>query len=253
MEDRRPVTDDDLHAYVDDQLDPARRLDVEEYLASRPEKAAEVMADLARRDGLREMFGGPVEVPPALRSKAAAVEAGIVSRSTRRRFGRVAAAAVLVASGWLAHAAVWAPSTSIAAAPPPSFVEDATHAYRTALLRSQLKSQPDVSDFDRQELVLGTGIELPAFPDDWKVRDIQVFPAREGHSIEVALDTPDHGPLFLFAASVARFDVAAPSATPTEAGNSVYWQVGNSAYVLSGTLPEQVIAREAVLLATSFN
>ncbi len=47
------ITELDLGAYVDDQLDARRRVDVEAWLASRPEDAARVKADLRTRDELR--------------------------------------------------------------------------------------------------------------------------------------------------------------------------------------------------------
>jgi anti-sigma factor RsiW len=46
---RDPVTDADLDAYVDDQLDVARRIEVEAFLSARPEAAARVMSDLRTR------------------------------------------------------------------------------------------------------------------------------------------------------------------------------------------------------------
>ncbi|RUW34701.1 anti-sigma factor, partial [Mesorhizobium sp. M2A.F.Ca.ET.015.02.1.1] len=55
-----PVTDADLDAYVDDQLDVARRIEVEAHLAARPEAAARVMSDLRTRDELRVALAGPV-------------------------------------------------------------------------------------------------------------------------------------------------------------------------------------------------
>ena len=54
-----PVTDADLDAYVDDQLDVARRIEVEAHLAARPEAAARVMSDLRTRDELRVALAGP--------------------------------------------------------------------------------------------------------------------------------------------------------------------------------------------------
>jgi anti-sigma factor RsiW len=54
-----PITEGDLLAYVDDQLDPARRIDVEEHLARDPESAAQVMADLKARDTLRLIHAAP--------------------------------------------------------------------------------------------------------------------------------------------------------------------------------------------------
>ena len=40
-----PVTDADLDAYVDDQLDVTRRIEVEAFLSTRPEAAARVMSE----------------------------------------------------------------------------------------------------------------------------------------------------------------------------------------------------------------
>ncbi|RUU56499.1 anti-sigma factor, partial [Mesorhizobium sp. M7A.T.Ca.TU.009.01.1.1] len=45
-----PVTDIDLDAYVDDQVDVTRRIEVEAFLSARPEAAARVMSDLRTRD-----------------------------------------------------------------------------------------------------------------------------------------------------------------------------------------------------------
>ncbi len=45
-----PITDSDLIAFVDGQLDPMRRLEVEAHLAAHPDAAARVMADFHDRD-----------------------------------------------------------------------------------------------------------------------------------------------------------------------------------------------------------
>ncbi|MCP6559629.1 zf-HC2 domain-containing protein, partial [Klebsiella pneumoniae] len=51
-----PITEHDLNAYVDGQLDLARRIEVEGHLAARPDIAAQVMADLRTRDALSAAF-----------------------------------------------------------------------------------------------------------------------------------------------------------------------------------------------------
>lgn len=51
------VSEDDLLAYVDGKLAPHRRKAVEAHLASHPEAAARVAADLAILRGLRRLFG----------------------------------------------------------------------------------------------------------------------------------------------------------------------------------------------------
>jgi len=54
---RIPTTEADLHAYADGQLAEPRRLQVEAYLAGRPEDAARVKAWM--QDNERSRTGGP--------------------------------------------------------------------------------------------------------------------------------------------------------------------------------------------------
>ena len=50
------IREADLLAYVDDQLDPARRAEVEAYLLTSPEDIFRVAADLAIQAGLKMLF-----------------------------------------------------------------------------------------------------------------------------------------------------------------------------------------------------
>ena len=57
------VGESDLLAYVDDRLPPGRRREIEDYLVVHPEDAHRVAADLAIQEGLRLLFGRPVNIP----------------------------------------------------------------------------------------------------------------------------------------------------------------------------------------------
>ena len=71
-----PITEADLLAFVDGQLDAARRIEVEDYLAHRPETAARVMADLHVRDTLRlAVADAPARPSPALLGRRAPARA----------------------------------------------------------------------------------------------------------------------------------------------------------------------------------
>lgn len=246
------IGEHDLLAYVDDQLPLERRALVAAYLSDHPDEAARVMADLAARDALKATLGSPVSATPAVRGAAARLDRALTGGGTAWQIRRAAAVMLLVGAGWFAHSFLGSTGPSVAAQTPPSFVDDAVHAYRTAIVRAGLPSQPAATSYDRAELNRGTGIPMPDLPRGWRVEDVQVFPADGGQAIEMILDTPDKGRLFLFAAATPRFDVIAPSTTRTEAGATVYWQVGQTAYALSGALPDEEIAREAVQLASSF-
>jgi anti-sigma factor RsiW len=61
-----PVTEAELHAYVDGVLPAARMAEIEAYLNARPEEAARIAAYVTQNDEVRRLFD-PVrdEVPPA--------------------------------------------------------------------------------------------------------------------------------------------------------------------------------------------
>jgi len=100
----RPITEEDLQAYVDRRLDPARQAEVEDYLARQPAEAERIGGYGRERDALRAALA-PIAlepIPPEL-SLARLIEA----RRTGRFFGwRNAAAALLLLvlggfGGWL--------------------------------------------------------------------------------------------------------------------------------------------------------
>ena len=114
----RPITEDDLHAFVDQALEPARHGEVADYLAAHPEVAGRVEDYRKQRELLRAAFAPVAEepVPPEL-NLARMIEA--------RRFAGVgwmqaAAAAMLLlfvggAGGWSLHGAYGPPQAGIAA------------------------------------------------------------------------------------------------------------------------------------------
>jgi anti-sigma factor RsiW len=252
-----PITEADLHAFVDDQLDMARRLEVEDHLARHPEVAARIMADMRARDALALMFGGRPERRPPLPVLAAArrLERGLAWRRLGLRLRRAAAVAVLVGAGWLAHAQVglFEIADSEATPTPPAFVEDARHSHQTALIRARMASQPEVPGYDPAEILAETGIALPELPRDWRVIDAQVFPSRLGHSVELALEAEPLGLVSIFAARSGSFGVIAPTLTRSGQGATVYWQSGELVYALTGAAPEAALEQASARLHASLH
>jgi len=246
-----PITEADLLAYVDDQLDPARRIEVEEHLAHDPQAAARIMADLKDRDALRLLHAAPLPRP----AEPLLVAAGRLERALGwQEFGlklrRVAAVVALIGLGWFAHGQVGLGITDSEASPkPPAFVEDALHSHETSLLRARMVSQPEVEAYDPAEILAETGIRLPSLPEDWQVRDAQIFPSRYGHSIEIAIDAGDLGRVSLFAAQAPAFDVIAPMPARFDKATAVYWQTGELAYALTGTGSDKALERAALRLS----
>jgi anti-sigma factor RsiW len=100
-----PVTQDELHAYVDGEIPADRRGAVEAWLASHPEDAARVAEWRAQADAIRARYGAIASEPVAAR-----FDLDKLTRSTRS-WRAAAAAAVLAAFlaggvvGWMAHGA----------------------------------------------------------------------------------------------------------------------------------------------------
>jgi anti-sigma factor RsiW len=99
----RPVSEDELHAYVDDRLDTARRREVEHYLHTQPELAQRMAAFRAQRAALRSALAARAAepIPPELNLSR------LLDARLRRRpdWWRIAAAVVLAfgvggAAGW---------------------------------------------------------------------------------------------------------------------------------------------------------
>lgn len=250
--DEPTVSEEEIHAFVDDQLPLVRRAEVEAMLARDPELAARVMADLSGRDALRAALGAAPAASPRVRAAAARLERSFLRRKLGVVLQRAAAVALLVGAGWVGHSLFGGVRESVAAHVPPAFVDDAVQAFRTSEVRAELGETPTVKAFDPTRLEQLTGITLPELPRHWRLADVQVFPTSSGQSVEVMAAPAGGGRLFLYATRTDRFDVIRPQETRTDAGFTVYWQVGEAAYALAGDLPPKDMEREAMRLASSF-
>ncbi|MBE7184055.1 MAG: anti-sigma factor [Methylobacterium mesophilicum] len=252
-EDTDPVVQADLDAYVDDQLDAARRIAVEAYLAARPEAAARVMSDLRNRDELRLALAVPQPgARPATTEAARRLERGLRRGRVLSVFQRAAAVAVLIGAGWMLNdAAGPLVGPVVASVPPPAYVEDAVQAHGTSVLRASMRSQPPVRAYDPAEIRSATAIAMPVLPGDWTVRDVQVYPSRFGPSVELQAQSETFGPLSLFAVRPGTFDVVKPTLVPREGASAAYFQVGEVAYALVSNGDAQALDRAAGELARS--
>src|SRR3954447_1645629 len=121
---RIPVTEDELHAYVDNELPAERRGDVEAWLATHPDDAARVQSWRAMAEALHARYDQVIDeaVPKRLEIER------LVQQPRKWLYGAVAAtlAAFIVGGGvgWMAHGAVAAPSAMA------NFTVDALDAHR---------------------------------------------------------------------------------------------------------------------------
>ena len=108
-----PISETDLHAYVDAQLPESRWAEVAEHLLAHPEEAGRVQAYRSQKNALRELFDPLLDeaLPATLRQLAeappAAVDPKIQPILTRWSLQRIAAGIVIATlggvAGWLAR------------------------------------------------------------------------------------------------------------------------------------------------------
>jgi anti-sigma factor RsiW len=125
MTDRQiPVTEDELHAYVDNELPAERCGDVEAWLVAHPEDAERVQSWRAMADALHARYDAIADEPVPKRLE---IER-LVRRPRRWIYGAIAATLLAFVAGggvgWLARGAAAAPSTF------QNFTVDALDAHR---------------------------------------------------------------------------------------------------------------------------
>lgn len=248
------VTDADMNAYVDNQLDLAGRARVESHLAAHPQDAARVMADLHMRSALKLAFAAlPADMPAATLEKARRLETGLNGPRTWSGLRRAAAILVFVTAGWLAHGTLnpFGARSVNASTHPPDYVAQAVEAHKTEELRRGMHSQNRSTAYDAEEIRSATGIVLPTLPAGWKIAEAEVFPSGFGPSVEAALVAPDNSRLSLFAVRPGHFAVEPVESTVLGQTETAWWQIGDVAYAVVATGRDPGLKERAEMLKST--
>jgi anti-sigma factor RsiW len=228
-----PVTEDELHAYVDGELPADRRDAVEAWLATHPDDAARVAAWRAQMELIRSRYGAVINetLPERLH----------LDRLTRSRRGLIgAAAAAAVAAFLIGGAAGWFARGASAAAPSgfELFTAEALDAYK--LYAVEVRHPVEVPGDQRTHLVewlskrLAYQLRAPDF-DKIGLRLVggRLLPGPTGAAAFFMYESPSGERFTLYCAhtrdseTALRYHAAAPSA-------AFYWVDRDLAYVLSG-------------------
>ena len=84
----RPITEDDLHAYVDGVLEPEREAEVAAYLEGHPDMARRVAAFSDQRDLLRKALAPIADEPRAVAAQSVSGSSRAGGDGPRRSGGR---------------------------------------------------------------------------------------------------------------------------------------------------------------------
>ncbi|VIO70149.1 anti-sigma factor family protein [Bradyrhizobium ivorense] len=230
----RPISEDDLHAYVDRALEPERQAEVAAYLESHPDVAKRVAAFADQRCWLRSALGPIAEepLPPQLNLSRI-----IESRRRRPSSARWAIAAMLMLAiggigGWTIRGATQAPTSGLAA-----LAQEASDSYQ---VYASDRTRP-VELRDSTELVswvssrLRQPVKLPDLSKSgYRFMGGRVVPTAHGPAAMFMYDD-DRGDRLVVLTRPMTTDQNAPMAS--HAGNNIAgfsWADGGMGYSLVG-------------------
>src|SRR5215468_10859890 len=208
-----PVTENELHAYVDDEIAADRRGAVEAWLASHPEDAARVAQWRAQVDAIRARYGMLASEPIPARFDLDKLAGGVV--------------------GWMAHGAS-------AAAPSrfDTFTAQALDAYRVYVV--EVRHPVEVTGGERPHLVqwlskrLDYELRIPELePSGLKLVGGRLLPGPFGPAAFCMYEGPSGERFTIY---YARTDSPQTAMRYREADRfaAVYWVEHGLAYVVSG-------------------
>jgi anti-sigma factor RsiW len=243
---RTPITEADLHAYVDGQLTAGRRREVEAYLAEHPREAEQVKRDLEIRQGLRSLFD-PVLAEPL----PAALQ--VAPRARLRPALRVAAVfawlTIGAIGGWALKTAT-APSAVVTALPAGTSLDQdllrpAAFAHQIYSLES--RHPVEVGARDEQHLVdwlskrLRTPLRAPNLAEaGFELIGGRLLPSTNRMAAQFMYQRRDGARVTLY---IRRGDWPGDRAVFSYARQdeigTFYWVDGEMGYALSGGLSRQ--------------
>lgn len=230
-----PVSDNDLHAFVDGQLDEKRRREVAAYLAENTEAAARVAAYRAQNEALKVLF------EPAL-SEPVPRRLGLPASSRRALHARWAAAAavLLIAGGVLG----WAGGGALRPAAAPIVAVARQAAIAHAVFTPQRLHPVEVTGDHEAHLVawlskvLGQPLRAPRLTDvGYALVGGRLLSSDDGPAAQFMYEDKSGRRLTLYAVSDPRQHGKTAFRYIEEKGIAVfYWIDGPLGYALAGRM-----------------
>jgi anti-sigma factor RsiW len=247
-----PVTEDELHAYVDGELPADRQAAVEAWLASHPDDAARVAAWRAQIDAIRTRYGAAASEPIPAR-----LDLDRLSRSGRswRVLAAAAALGIFVlgaASGWFIRGATSAGPSGFE-----TFTLDAIDAHK--LYAVEVRHPVEVPANEAAHLVQWlskrVGYDLRA-PDlthlGLKLVGGRLLPGPTGAAAFFMYENASGERFTIYTArsnspdSAMRYNVSGKC-------SAFYWVDGDVAYVVSGQADREQLSKVATAAYEQFD
>ncbi len=243
-----PISEADLHAFIDGDIEPLRRFEVADYLANNPALATQVMADIRSNAAMKVIYGeARWHVADGTVGAARKLQHGLYGRRFGSWAARAAGIVLVIGFFYFAHLKAGAFEIPDDQTAPPTFIVDAVHAYRTQLLMTHMTSMAGTSNYDADEIRAVTEVVMPTLLPGLEVTNVQLVPTHSKAGVDAMLKTESLGRIALFAVRADDDATIPPTVSKSENETTVYWQRGSLWYALTGTDDEQPILQQLAL------
>jgi anti-sigma factor RsiW len=237
-----PVSDDELHAFVDRALPPVRMAEVEAWLEAHPEQARKVRQYREQIEGFHRLYDPVLEepLPPALLQAAARRRAWLLPAAMR-----VAAALMLFVSGlgggW------WLRGTTPAPAFQTELAQEAIMAH--TVFAAEVRHPVEVPASDQAHLVgwlskrLGKQLRTPDLSaDGFSLVGGRLLPASLGAAAQFMYENASGKRLTLYVTHAAHSQTTAFRFATQGGTSAFYWIDGDFAYVIAGGVERDALS-----------
>jgi anti-sigma factor RsiW len=238
-----PVTEDELHAYVDNELPAERRSDVEAWLATHPNSAERVKAWRDMAEALQARYGHVVDEAVPKRLELERLE----RRPRRWMYGAVAATLVAFfgggSIGWVARGVTATPSAI------ESLTTDALDAHRLYVVEVRHPVEVPGSERDHLQTWLtrrcGWDVRAPKLDaSGLKLVGGRLLPGPSGPASFFMYESVS-GERYTLYASRSKTGSAQMRYTAAENSGAMYWSEDDVGYVLSGPMDKEKLHQVA--------
>jgi anti-sigma factor RsiW len=234
-----PVTEDELHAYVDGELPADRRAAVESWLAAHPDDASRVAAWRLQADSIRARFANVATepIPPKLR---------LERMSYASRAWKLGAAAAVIAALFIGGFAGWS-MRDLAGNAPNSFqqvIAQALDAHKVYVAEVRHPVEVGASESDHLQQWLSKRVGYPFRAPNLESQGLhlvggRLLPTRAGGAAAFLMYESASGERFTIYCTRAKGGNTALHYDAADRAGAIYWVDDNIAYIISGNASER--------------
>jgi len=243
-----PITEETLHAYVDDRLSPSERADVEQYLLQHPQHAERVADYERQRRMLQEAFAPMLQEPVPTRLKTRASRWPMMAWRVAAVITWIAVGAIL---GWGVRDRQTPPDTSAA------YEQDLVERARLAhvIYTAENRRAVEVAATHEDEMIrwlskrMNAAVRVPDLTEyGFQAMGGRLLPGTDGPACQIMYQNADGKRLTIYL-SRDPGKVRPVRFSDHELVHVVFWTDGTLAFAVSAEIDREALARIAATIA----